>query len=314
MIKPMPAASLKASSEPLQAQLVTLFLSGKRETTLRAYRADLDDFRATLPAPTIQAAADVLLTRGHGPANASVMRYRAALLDRGLAPATVNRRLAAVRSLVELANVLGLVPWTLNVPGVKTAIYRDTKGPGRAGFVALLREAGEQRSAKAARDRAMLWLLFGLALRRAEVVELRRENLAADFSFLSILGKGHLERQHVTVPTAVRLSVKAWLVVRGDFPGPLFTSLDRAGKGDGGLTADGLYRLVRGLGRRVGLVVRPHGLRHASITSALDLGADLRSVQRFSRHADVRTLARYDDNRTDLGGKVAEMVAGSVPG
>jgi len=48
--------------------------------------------------------------------------------------------------------------------------------------------------------------------------------------------------------------------------------------------------------------VRPHRLRHAAITEALDLTrADLRTVQRFSRHADIRTISKYDDNRTDLG-------------
>jgi hypothetical protein len=59
-----------------------------------------------------------------------------------------------------------------------------------------------------------------------------------------------------------------------------------------------------------GMTARPHGQRHAAITSALDatLG-NVRAVQRFSRHADVRTPQVYDDNREDLGGKVAALVA-----
>jgi integrase/recombinase XerC len=67
--------------------------------------------------------------------------------------------------------------------------------------------------------------------------------------------------------------------------------------------------MVRALGIGVGLSVRPHGLRHAAITAALDLTGDLRAVQRFSRHKDVRTLTVYDDNRQDLGGDVARRVA-----
>jgi hypothetical protein len=39
-------------------------------------------------------------------------------------------------------------------------------------------------------------------------------------------------------------------------------------------------------------------------TEALDLGADVRAVQRFSRHRNLATLQRYDDNRADLGGQV----------
>jgi site-specific recombinase XerD len=81
------------------------------------------------------------------------------------------------------------------------------------------------------------------------------------------------------------------------------------------LTAIGLYGVVRELGRRLGFKVWPHGLRHAAITEALDLtGGNVRAVQRFSRHRDVRVLERYDDNRRDLGGEVAKQVAASVPG
>jgi integrase/recombinase XerC len=56
---------------------------------------------------------------------------------------------------------------------------------------------------------------------------------------------------------------------------------------------------------------RPHGLWNAAITEALDLtGGDVRAVQRFSRHRDVRVLQRYDDSRRDLAGDVARRVAG----
>jgi integrase len=73
--------------------------------------------------------------------------------------------------------------------------------------------------------------------------------------------------------------------------------------------------MVRELGRKIGLKVWPHGLRHTAITEALDLtGGNVRAVQRFSRHRDVRVLERYDDNRRDLGGEVAKQVAASVPG
>ena len=54
-------------------------------------------------------------------------------------------------------------------------------------------------------------------------------------------------------------------------------------------------------------------VRHSAITKALDLTrGDLRAVQKFSRHADVRTIRKYDDNRTDLGGQVAALVAGAA--
>jgi integrase/recombinase XerC len=67
---------------------------------------------------------------------------------------------------------------------------------------------------------------------------------------------------------------------------------------------------VGGLGTKAGLTVRPHGLRHLAITSALDLTkGDVRAVQKFSRHRDMRVLNTYDDNRRDLAGDVARLVA-----
>jgi integrase/recombinase XerC len=51
-------------------------------------------------------------------------------------------------------------------------------------------------------------------------------------------------------------------------------------------------------------------LRHAAVTAALDLtGGDIRAVQKFSRHRDVRVIERYDDSRKDLAGEVARRVA-----
>lgn len=74
-----------------------------------------------------------------------------------------------------------------------------------------------------------------------------------------------------------------------------------------------LYLVVRDLGKKAGLTVRPHGRRHAGITEALDLtNGNIRAVQRYSRHRDLRILNLYDDNRTDLGGDVARLGAANV--
>ena len=80
----------------------------------------------------------------------------------------------------------------------------------------------------------------------------------------------------------------------GEEPGPLFLNFDRAGKGQR-LTGRGLYSMIRKLGESLGIKVWPHGLRHAAITEALDLtNGNLRAVQRFSRHQDVRVLTVID--------------------
>jgi integrase/recombinase XerC len=291
------------------AALVEAFLSGRNPRTLDAYRKDLEDFRAYVGAPTPHAAAAVLFGGSQGEANGLALGYRAHLTGRGLSPNTVNRRLAALRSLVKLARTLGRIPWSLDVDSVKAQPYRDTRGPGRAGFRRLVDTLDTRLDAKAKRDRAAVRLLYDLALRRGEVVALDMEDLDAEAGTVSVLGKGRTQKQRMTLPEPTRAALVGWVEARGTEAGPLFLNFDRAGKG-GRLTGTSLYRIVRELGEDAGVQVRPHGLRHAAITEALDLtGGDVRSVRKFSRHAKLDTLMVYDDNRTDLAGEIARRLA-----
>ena len=76
------------------------------------------------------------------------------------------------------------------------------------------------------------------------------------------------------------------------------------------LTSTSIYRIVRDLGDQVQVRARPHGVRQPAITAVLALShGDVRAAARFSRHADIRTLTVYDDNRQDLGGTMALLVA-----
>jgi len=292
--------------------LVAAFLAGRNARTMLAYSQDLEDFRRFVGADDVNAAAALLLGRGHGEGNAMALGYRSSLVDRGLAAATINRRLAALRSLVKLGRVLGSVPWTLEVQNAKAQPYRDTRGPGRSGFLLLLEQLRGRTDAKGARDRAILRLLYERALRCCEVVRLDFEDLDLEQQSISILGKGRSAKEPVTLAPSTVAAIREWLAIRGSLPGPLFTNLDRAHARQR-LSGTGVYDLVRGLGDAVGIRARPHGLRHAAITEALDRGADVRAVQRFSRHRDLRILLVYDDNRADLGGEVARSIAEPEP-
>jgi integrase/recombinase XerC len=116
--------------------------------------------------------------------------FRSQLQARALAPATINRRLVALRSSVKLARTLGLIAWVLEVEGVRTEPYRDTRGPGHAGFRQLLAVLADRSNPKAVRDRALLRLLYDLGLRRAEVVGLDTEDLDLAAGTVAVLGKG----------------------------------------------------------------------------------------------------------------------------
>lgn len=290
-------------------RLLSSFFGGRNAGTSRAYQADLESLASFVGSDTVEAAVGKLMDCGHGELNALVLEYRAHLSGQGLAAATINRRLAAVRSLLRRARLLGLTPWTLEVANLKTQPYRDTRGPGREGFERLLVALGEAEDAPTRRDRAALRLLFDLALRREEVVSLDLEHLDLERATIAVLGKGRVQRSRLTLPPVTAAALAAWVEARGNERGPLFINFDRAGKGRR-LTGRSLYRIVRELGRRAGLRVTPHGLRHAAITSALDLTkGDVRAVQRFSRHRDVRVINVYDDSREDLAGVVARLVA-----
>ncbi|NQU22368.1 MAG: tyrosine-type recombinase/integrase [Candidatus Nealsonbacteria bacterium] len=309
MILVEPIGQLEPIPDTKLRDLVATFLAGRKATTLATYRQSLDDFARFMNAARTEDAAGILLGRAHGDANHLALLYRADLVQRDLAASTVNGRLAALRSLVKLGRTLGLVSWTLEVSNVKARSYRDTRGPGREGVRAVLHQAGSRGDAKGIRDVALVRLLHDLGLRRAEVVGLDVADVDLDARLVWIVGKGQNDREGRTLPEPTAAAVKGWLDARGIEPGPLFVNFDRAGKG-GRLSGRSVHRIVKRLGRQAGVRARPHGLRHAAITEALDrTGGDVRAVQKFSRHADMRTLQLYDDARQDLAGKVARLVA-----
>jgi integrase/recombinase XerC len=306
-----PSASPLAKDHPAR-RLVDAFLKGRNENTLRAYRKDLEDFARFTRTPGVEEATEKLLKLPPGRANELALAYRTDLVERKLQPSTVNRRLASLRAFVKLARMLGMVTWSIEVENLSSDPYRDTRGPGTSIIRQMLVKLAEREDAKGIRDYAIVRLLHDLALRRGEVVSLDVEHVALQrngVDALSILGKGKKARQWVTMTTPLRAALVAWLDVRGDEPGPLFTALDTQFFGHR-LTGSAVYAIIRGLGLDLGVKTRPHGLRHTAITSALDkTGGNTREVQKFSRHADQRTLGLYDDARRDMAGEIAEMVS-----
>src|SRR4051794_11483915 len=94
-----------------QADLVEAFLSGRKPTTPLAYRNYLEAFARFVGMPAPGPAVELLISGTAGQANAAALAYRAHLLSRRLAPATVARRLAALRSMIKLARTVGRVAW-----------------------------------------------------------------------------------------------------------------------------------------------------------------------------------------------------------
>jgi integrase/recombinase XerC len=308
-----PSAGVPLLDQEGALRLLKAFLSGRSPRTIEAYSRDLEDFRTFTGAPDVDGAARWLLSRGPGGANALALEYRAHLLDRGLQPATVNRRLASLRSLVKLARTLGLVMFGLEVQNVKGQAYRDTRGPGLAGIRVLLRQLHDRQDAKGRRDLAIIRLLYDLGLRRGEIVRLDLGDIDLEGKRLWVIGKGRTQKEALSLPEPTRSALAAWLEIRSEEPGPLFPNADRAGKGSGRLTGSGLYKLVRRLGAEVGLHTRPHGIRHTAVTEAVKAaqahGIGLEEVLSFSRHSSVTTLMVYRDRERNVQGQLAGLVA-----
>ena len=313
----IPHRSVTVSGAPGD-RLLDVFLRGRSPSTIAAYARDLAEFAAFLGATTAAAAMDRLLEGSQGTANSMVLDYRDTMQTKGLAPATINRRLAAIRSAVKLGRLIGLTGIAVEVPSVRSESYRDVRGPSPGAMQAMLDIARDRRGPGNTRDRALrdvaaLRLTFDLALRRAELLALRLEDVDGDRLWL--MRKGKREKIAKTMPAETIKALAAWLRARRrhalahDF---VFVSLSNRAMGHP-LTADGWYEIVGALGDAIGMHVHPHAIRHASITAAaVATGGDMVQVQEHSGHANIATARRYVSAARDTAGRVAAAVAGGL--
>ena len=146
---------------------------------------------------------------------------------------------------------------------------------------------------QAARDKAVLSLLYGCGLRISEALSLKRSDAPLG-DLLRITGKGNKTRLVPVLP-AVREAVDAYLAALPmlvEVDAPLF----RAKRG-GALSPRHVQAMVQVLRGRLGLPASatPHALRHSFATHLLGAGADLRSIQELLGHASLSTTQRYTE-------------------
>jgi integrase/recombinase XerC len=300
----------------LNRDLLAELLADKRSpNTRRAYERDLKDFFRTVansePTPAL---VSEFLGLPRADAIALVLSYKAKLIDKELAEATVNRRLAALKSLVNYAQKLEKCAWDLDaVQGEKVQTYRDTSGIGAADYAKLLGQC-DKSTPKGLRDYAILRLIWDNALRRGEISAAN----AGDFEGvrLGILGKGRgSQKEFVGLAAPTAAALQAWLATREAKPAdPLFIALTARHQGHR-LTGGQIYNIVRGVSEKAGIEKRfsPHRGRHSSITAAAEAtGGDLRRVQKLSRHRKVETVLIYVDQARSVQAEVSEALADLV--
>ena len=301
-----------------QDDLISQLLADKRSpNTKAAYERDLRHFFevvANAPKPSPQLVAE-FLSLDRFAAVSLVLKYKAYLLQKGLKPATINRRLAAIKSLVKFARKVGKCSYGLeDIDGEKNQSYRDTTGIGIDAFKRVLKQC-DRLTLKGLRDYAIMHLFWSNALRRNEVASLNLKDFDPNDKTLAIVGKGQAQKQIITISEATTQAILAWLNARKtiDPDAPLFVAVSHNKRGHR-LTGEALRQLVEGYCLKVGITKKmsPHRIRHSSITHALDETGDVRKVQKLSRHKKIETVMIYDDNRTNVQGSLTELLSNAL--
>jgi integrase/recombinase XerD len=257
-------------------QLLELWLHGRSLHTQRAYRADLERFRAGAgkPLPLV--------------ALADLQRFADSIQD--LSPASRYRMLSSIKSLLAFGHRIGYLAFdvgrALRLPAVRNRLAER-----------ILPEADLHRILSletGPRNRAILTLLYASAIRVSELCGLAWRDLQpnGDSGQITVFGKGGQTR-------TIRVSASVWKLLSSirkpdALPGdPVFGS--RKVKNGDRLRPLAVLRIVRKAADRAGieLPVSPHWFRHAHASHALDRGAPIHLVQATLGHASITTTGRY---------------------
>lgn len=233
---------------------------------------------------------------------------RSVLTDR-YSPATANRYLGATREVVRWAGRLGFltaaeVDTAVDVPGVEGSRLPAGRALSLAELQQLLDAARADRwRRRGTRDAALVALLWGGGLRRAEVarLDLARYQDGA----VKVLGKGNKERS-VPLPVGARRAIEAWLEVRGGEAGPLLYSVSPWGAR---LRPDAVACALVQLARRAGVAgVTSHDGRRTFITALFDAGANPGAIQDLVGHASPTQTAKYRRDREQAMARAVELL------
>ena len=218
---------------------------------------------------------------------ADVQEYAAALAHRNLKPASQNRALTAVKSLLSFGQEIGYLPFNVGV-AVKLR-------PNRDGLAQRILEESEIakliEAAPEGRDRMLLKLLYVSGVRVSELCGLKwcDATLRGESGQITVFGKGGKTR-------AILLKTRVWqqlLSIRGE-AGPV-DPIFRSRKGGGHLDVSQVRRIVYAAAKKAGFEqsISPHWMRHAHASHALDRSAPVHLVQTTLGHASVSTTGRY---------------------
>jgi integrase len=214
---------------------------------------------------------------------------------RGMKEASVvNQTLSALKRLANEAAEAGWLAWP---EAIAIARIKGKKVTGvRTGRWLTIAQVGsminscDSSSLPGKRDAALLALLFGCGLRRAEVCSLETKHLE-NGTIKNLSGKGGRLRT-LTIPQWAAKPLSAWLEA-SEVTGPIIRSFHADGSLNGSLTPDGVYKILAGYASRIGVKCAPHDARRSCARLARDGGASLESIQKTLGHSNQVTTERY---------------------
>jgi len=301
------ALALVAKHGPLDRHPAAVYLGSLSHGSRRTMRGALRTI-----AQILTAVPDELRMPWHLVDYAHATLVRTTLAEK-LAPATANRMLAALRGVLKAAFKLGLVSADHYTRASMIEPVRGSRiSKGRSlssGELRALFEACAPTAPGGTRNAALLGLLYGAGLRRAEVVALDLADFDRQMGTLIINGKGRKQRRgHVTNGSLDAL--EAWLTFRGEEPGPLFMPVVKGGKIERRRMSDGaVAELLRRLASKAKIAdFSPHDVRRTFVGDLLDSGADIATVQQLAGHASPTTTSKYDRRGDRVRKKAAELL------
>lgn len=255
------------------------------EATRRHYRNDLAQFFAFRGLNLDRVVRDEI----HRVSEDDIARFKALLLKGGRKPATVNRKLSAIRSFFAWAERKGVIRRVPANPRSIRNVRVDASPGDRALSSAEVRQllASCSGDLRGRRDRALILLAAVQGLRSREICLLRRDQIHANW-----IEQGD---QKIELNPMVLRALRAYLrrVPAGEY---VFGPLDRCNARSGRpLTTFGLYLIFRRRAVEAGLAraVTPQALRATAIRLAVEAGATMEQVMAHARHRNLKSTLRY---------------------
>lgn len=261
---------------------------GLSVNTRQAYERDLRLFCKTLGFKNSDALVNVNREQITG--------YMTQLKEKGLAAATIARKLAAIKAFYRFMTAEGYMD--ANPAEVVEAGTKGIKLPrvlSEDEVVRLLNQP-DIKTAEGFRDRTMLEVLYATGMRVSELINLTLERVDLNMKYIIAFGKGSKERIVPLGSVAAEFlqqyleKVRPKLTHAGRNTNIVFLAF-----GGHELTRQRFWQIIRAYGRKANInkALTPHILRHSFATHLLDNGADLRSVQELLGHSDISTTQIY---------------------